>query len=70
MFALSGAKLKEYKLIRSQNIGSRSFPVEGEMRDLLRKGSIAPETAYVFAERKEDFEALVPSEFLEARSYL
>ncbi len=39
MFALSGSKLKEYTLVQSQKIGNRSFPVEGEMRDLLRKGS-------------------------------
>jgi outer membrane lipoprotein-sorting protein len=39
LYALSGSKLKEYVLIRSQLIGSRSFPVEAEMRDLLRKGS-------------------------------
>ena len=39
MFALSGAKLKEYTLIRAEVFGSRRFPVESEMRDLLRKGS-------------------------------
>lgn len=38
-FALSGARLKEYTLIASRLIGSRRFPVESEMRDLLRKGS-------------------------------
>jgi hypothetical protein len=39
MFALSGAKLKEYTLLRVENIGGRRFPVEGEMRDLLRRDS-------------------------------
>jgi outer membrane lipoprotein-sorting protein len=39
LYALSGAKLKEYSLIRTELIGSRRFPVEAEMRDLLRKGS-------------------------------
>jgi outer membrane lipoprotein-sorting protein len=39
LFALSGAKLKEYRLIRVKAIGDRRFPVESEMRDLLRKGS-------------------------------
>ncbi len=39
LYALSGAKLKEYELIRAEPIGSRRFPVEGVMRDLLRKGS-------------------------------
>ena len=38
-FALSGAKLKEYSLIRVEVIGGRRFPIEGEMRDLLRKDS-------------------------------
>jgi outer membrane lipoprotein-sorting protein len=39
LFALSGAKLKEYTLIRVDTIGSRRFPVESELRDLLRKNS-------------------------------
>jgi outer membrane lipoprotein-sorting protein len=39
LYALSGAKLKEYVLLRAERIGNRRFPVEGEMRDLLRKGS-------------------------------
>ena len=39
LYALSGAKLKEYSLIKAETIGSRRFPVESEMRDLLRKGS-------------------------------
>ncbi|MDR1429972.1 MAG: outer membrane lipoprotein-sorting protein [Spirochaetaceae bacterium] len=39
LFALSGAKLKEYSLIRAERIGNRRFPVESEMRDLLRRGS-------------------------------
>lgn len=38
-YALSGAKLKEYRLVRAERIGERRFPVEVEMRDLLRKGS-------------------------------
>jgi outer membrane lipoprotein-sorting protein len=39
LFALSGAKLKEYTLLKAEVIGGRRFPVEGEMRDLLRRGS-------------------------------
>ncbi|MDR1095210.1 MAG: outer membrane lipoprotein-sorting protein [Spirochaetaceae bacterium] len=39
LFALSGAKLKEYTLLRVELIGNRRFPVEMEIRDLLRKGS-------------------------------
>jgi outer membrane lipoprotein-sorting protein len=39
IFALSGAKLKEYNLIKVEVFGGRRFPVELEIRDLLRKNS-------------------------------
>jgi outer membrane lipoprotein-sorting protein len=39
LFALSGSKLKEYNLLMSQLFGNRRFPVETEIKDLLRKGS-------------------------------
>jgi outer membrane lipoprotein-sorting protein len=39
LFALSGVKLKEYNLLRVEVISGRRFPVEGEMRDLMRKDS-------------------------------
>jgi len=39
LFALSGVKLKEYNLRRIEIIGGRRFPVEGEMRDLMRRDS-------------------------------
>jgi outer membrane lipoprotein-sorting protein len=39
LFALSGAKLKEYRLIRVEALGGRRFPMEIEIRDLLRKNS-------------------------------
>jgi len=39
LFALSGARLKEYTLIRAEIFDGRRFPVEVELRDLLRKGS-------------------------------
>jgi outer membrane lipoprotein-sorting protein len=39
LYALSGAKLKEYNLQRVEVIGGRRFPVEAEIRDILRKGS-------------------------------
>ncbi|MCL1815964.1 MAG: outer membrane lipoprotein-sorting protein [Treponema sp.] len=39
LYALSGAKLKEYSLLKVQVIAGRRFPVEVEMRDLLRRGS-------------------------------
>jgi outer membrane lipoprotein-sorting protein len=38
-FALSGAKLKEFALVKVETISGRRFPVEYEMRDLLRKNS-------------------------------
>ncbi|MDR2701986.1 MAG: outer membrane lipoprotein-sorting protein [Spirochaetaceae bacterium] len=39
LYALSGAKLKEYSVIRMETIAGRRFPVEVEVRDLLRKDS-------------------------------
>jgi outer membrane lipoprotein-sorting protein len=39
LFALSGAMLKEYNLLKVENIAGRRFPVEVEIRDLLRKDS-------------------------------
>jgi len=39
LFALSGIKLKEYELVRVEVINGRRFPVEGTMRDLMRRGS-------------------------------
>ena len=39
LFALSGVKLKEYQLRKVEVIGGRRFPVEGEMRDLMRRDS-------------------------------
>jgi outer membrane lipoprotein-sorting protein len=39
VFALSGAKLKEYNLNKIELIGGHRFPVETEIRDLLRRGS-------------------------------
>lgn len=39
LFALSGAKLKEYNLLKVDLIAGRRFPVEVEIRDLLRRDS-------------------------------
>jgi len=39
LFALSGAKLKEYNMIKVEVHSGRRFPVEVELRDLLRKDS-------------------------------
>ena len=39
LFALSGAKLKEYNLLKVEVISGKRFPVEVEIKDLLRRGS-------------------------------
>ena len=39
LFALSGVKLKDYNLLKVEVINGRRFPVEVEMRDLMRKNS-------------------------------
>jgi len=39
LFALSGVKLKDYNLLKVEVISGRRFPVEMEMRDLMRKNS-------------------------------
>ena len=39
LFALSGVKLKDYNLLKTEIINGRRFPVEVEMRDLMRKNS-------------------------------
>jgi outer membrane lipoprotein-sorting protein len=39
LYALSGAKLKEYSVNRVETIAGRRFPVEVEVRDLLRRDS-------------------------------
>ena len=39
LFALSGAKLKEYNMLRVETHAGRRFPVEVEIRDLLRRDS-------------------------------
>jgi len=51
LYALSGAKLKEYELIRAEKIGNRRYPVESVMRDLLRKGS---RTTFIMSDVKLD----------------
>ena len=39
LFALSGAKLKDFNLVRVETLSGRRFPVEVEVRDLLRRDS-------------------------------
>jgi outer membrane lipoprotein-sorting protein len=39
LYALSGAKLKEFNMLKVEVFAGRRFPVEVEVRDLLRKDS-------------------------------
>jgi outer membrane lipoprotein-sorting protein len=39
LYALSGAKLKEFNMLKVETIAGRRFPVEIEVKDLLRKDS-------------------------------
>ncbi|GAB4366683.1 MAG: hypothetical protein Kow009_03480 [Spirochaetales bacterium] len=63
MYALSGAKLKDYRLIRSELIGKRYFPVEFQMRDLLRKDSRT-----VFRMRNVVLDARIPDSVFSMRN--
>ena len=49
---------------RSQ--GMQTF--DDALRDLVRNEKISAECAYIHASNREDFEALVPAEFLEQES--
>lgn len=51
LFALSGVKVKEYTLLKVEVIGTKRFPVESEMRDLLRKNS---KTSFIMRKIKLD----------------
>jgi len=62
-YALSGAKLKEYTLLKAEKIGSRRFPVESEMRDLLRKSSRT-----VFRMSKIELDANIPDSVFSMRN--
>jgi twitching motility protein PilT len=48
-----------------RSLGMQSL--DDALRDLLRRGAISPETAYLAAETKSEFEPLVSSGFLEAQ---
>jgi twitching motility protein PilT len=58
---------KTYQIHSAMQIGrSQGMQLFDEaLRDLVKREQIAPETAYMAAQKKEDFEALVPPEFLE-----
>jgi outer membrane lipoprotein-sorting protein len=63
LYALSGAKLKEYRLVKAERIGNRRFPVESEMRDLLRKGSRT-----IFRMSKVDLDSPIPDSVFSMRN--
>lgn len=63
LYALSGAKLKEYRLIRVEEIGGRRFPVESEMRDLLRR-----ESRTLFIMDKVELDVPVPDSIFSMRN--
>ncbi len=47
-----------------RSLGMQTF--DEALRDLVKRNQITPETAYMAAQKKEDFEPLVPAEFLKA----
>jgi twitching motility protein PilT len=47
--------------------GMQSF--DDALRDLVKRGRIEPQTAFMAAEKKEDFEAMVPATFLEQATF-
>ncbi len=49
-----------------KSLGMQTF--DEALRDLVKRGEISGETAYMAALKKEDFESMVPAEFLKASS--
>jgi len=58
---------KTFQIYSAMQIGrSQGMQTFDEaLRDLVRREQITPETAYLAANKKEDFEAMVPMEFLQ-----
>ena len=58
---------KTYQIYSAMQIGRAQGMqlFDDALKDLVRRDLIAPETAYMAAQKKEDFEALVTQEFLE-----
>jgi outer membrane lipoprotein-sorting protein len=63
LFALSGAKLKEASIQKIEIIGGRRFPVEVEMKDLLRKNSKT-----VFTMRNVQLDVVIPNSVFTQRN--
>ena len=63
LFALSGAKLKEYNMLKVEVLAGRRFPVEVEIRDLLRKDS---KTTFIM--RNAVLDRLIPDSVFSQRN--
>jgi len=61
---------KTFQIYSAMQIGRAQGmqTLDEALRELLKHQKIAPETAYMIAEKKEDFEPLVSQEFLKGRS--
>jgi twitching motility protein PilT len=62
---------KTYQIHSAMQIG-RSLgmqTLDDALKDLVKRNQITPETAYLAAEKKEDFEPLVSAAFLESRIF-
>jgi outer membrane lipoprotein-sorting protein len=62
-YALSGALLKEERVLETRDLGGRIFPVKVEVRDLLRKDS---KTVFTFTDTKLD--APIPDSLFSMRN--
>jgi len=51
-----------------RSLGMQTF--DEALKDLLKRNQITPETAYMAAQKKEDFEPLVSAEFLKTKSLI
>ncbi len=58
---------KTFQIYSAMQIGKALGMVtfDDALKDLLRKNEITAETAYLAAQKKEDFESLVPAEFIQ-----
>lgn len=59
---------KTYQMYSAMQIGKSQgmLTFDDTLKDLLRRNEITPETAYLAAMKKEDFESLVTAEFIES----
>jgi twitching motility protein PilT len=63
---------KTFQIVSAMQIG-RSHGMQTSddaLRDLVKRNQITPETAYLHAAKKEDFEPMVSPEFLKTQTYV